>query len=106
LSEPATQVRFYALTGNLPPRREAWRARELADDDHARAFREQLERVRALPRIAEWERIASAVQLTAEQVARGAATLDDALRGLDARVDQMLEKRRWMLAQGRLAKTR
>ena len=30
LSEPDVQVRFYALTGNLPPRRAAWRDGRLA----------------------------------------------------------------------------
>jgi len=32
LSEPATMQRFHALTGDLPPRRSAWRAPALAND--------------------------------------------------------------------------
>ncbi|RYZ69919.1 MAG: extracellular solute-binding protein, partial [Lysobacteraceae bacterium] len=44
LSLPATQARFHALSGNLPPRRSPWQAPALADDPHAKAFREQLER--------------------------------------------------------------
>ncbi|HSQ03700.1 MAG TPA: extracellular solute-binding protein [Burkholderiales bacterium] len=32
LSEPAIQLKFHALTGNLPPRRAPWRDPHLADD--------------------------------------------------------------------------
>jgi multiple sugar transport system substrate-binding protein len=99
LSEPANQLRFHDLTGNLPPRRAAWRDQQLADDIHARAFREQLERVRPVPRIPEWERIADAMQMTAEEVVLGGANIDDAVHALDRRVDAILEKRRWMLAR-------
>jgi multiple sugar transport system substrate-binding protein len=100
-SEPATQVRFHELTGNLPPRRSAWRDERLADDPYARAFREQLERVRPAPKIPEWERIATEMQLVAEQVARGRMDVEEASRELDRRVDDMLEKRRWLIARGR-----
>lgn len=102
LSEPAVQLRFHALTGNLPPRRSPWRDPQLANDPYAAAFREQLERVRPVPRIPEWERIATAMQEAAEQVVRGGASVDDATRALDRRVDAILEKRRWMLARKRV----
>jgi multiple sugar transport system substrate-binding protein len=102
LSQPEIQLRFHALTGNLPPRRSAWDDKALANDVYARAFRDQLERVQPLPRIAEWERVATAVQLTAEEVARGRSTVDAAVRALDERVDAILAKRRWMLARGLL----
>jgi multiple sugar transport system substrate-binding protein len=36
----------------------------------------------------------------AERVVRGGASLDDAVRELDARADRILEKRRWLLARG------
>lgn len=100
LSEPAVQVRFHALTGNLPPRRTAWQDPHLAGDVYAQAFREQLERTRPTPKVPEWERIATEMQLTAEQVVRGSMDVDEASRELDRRVDTMLEKRRWMLARG------
>ena len=38
LSEPETMQRFHALTGDLPPRRSAWRAPALADDPPSQAF--------------------------------------------------------------------
>jgi multiple sugar transport system substrate-binding protein len=100
LSQPAVQVRFYALTGNLPPRRSAWRDAQLADP-YARAFLEQLERARPAPKVPEWERIVREMQLTAEQVVRAGADIDQATSALDHRVDAMLAKRRWMLVRGR-----
>ncbi|HTX54543.1 MAG TPA: sugar ABC transporter substrate-binding protein [Candidatus Baltobacteraceae bacterium] len=100
LSESAVQVQFHALSGNLPPRRAAWQDPRLAGDIYARAFREQLERTRPAPAVPEWERIATEMQSTAEQVVRGNLSVDEAIRALDARVNAMLEKRRWMLARG------
>jgi len=100
LSEPAVQVRFHELSGNLPPRRSAWADPRLAHDVYAHAFREQLERTRPAPMVPEWERIVTEMQTTAEQVARGTVGVDQAVRTLDRRVDAMLAKRRWMLARG------
>jgi len=99
LSRPETQRRFHALTGNLPPRRAAW-AGTLADDAHARAFRDQLERARPLPRVPEWERIATEMRLVTERVVLGDLPAGRAPAEIDARVDRLLEKRRWMLARG------
>ena len=98
LSEPAVQVRFHALSGNLPPRRTPWTDPHLAGDVYARAFRDQLERARPAPKIPEWERIVSEMQLTAEQVVAGGTDIAQATSALDRRVDAILEKRRWMLA--------
>jgi multiple sugar transport system substrate-binding protein len=101
LSEPATMQRFHALTGNLPPRRSAWRGPELAADPPSQAFGQQLERVRAAPKIPEWERIFQEMQLSAERVVAGTEGIDAATTELDARVDALLEKRRWL--RGRAA---
>jgi multiple sugar transport system substrate-binding protein len=96
LSEPETMQRFHALTGDLPPRRSAWRAAALANDPPSQAFARQLERVRAAPKIPEWERIFQEMQLTAERVVQGGQDPEAACRQLDARVDALLEKRRWL----------
>jgi len=97
-SEPDVQLRFHALTGNLPPRLSAWRDPRLAGDPYARAFYEQLQRVRPAPKVPEWERIMQEMQLTAEQVVTQHVDIDSATKALDARVNAILEKRRWMLA--------
>ena len=50
----------------------------LADDVHARAFREQLERVKPTPKVPEWERIANEMRLVAERAVHGELTVDQA----------------------------
>ncbi|RPH78318.1 MAG: extracellular solute-binding protein [Candidatus Rokuibacteriota bacterium] len=99
LSQPAVQRRFHALTGDLPPRRATWKDPGLAADVHARAFRDQLERVKPAPKVPEWERIASEMRLVAERVVHGQLSVGEAARELDARADRILEKRRWLLAR-------
>jgi multiple sugar transport system substrate-binding protein len=99
LSEPETMQRFHALTGNLPPRRSAWRSPELADDVPSQAFARQLERVKAAPKIPEWERIFQEMQLAAERVVARTQGLEAATTQLDAWVDALLEKRRWLRAR-------
>jgi len=97
LEEPAQQVRLYELTGDLPARRSAWSAPALVRDPHFAAFRQQLERVAPLPKVPEWEQIATAVADRGEAAARNTVTVPAALAQLDARADALLEKRRWML---------
>lgn len=99
LSEPARQVEFYELSGDLPVRRSAWDAAALADDEKAAAFRRQLEHVRATPQIPEWERIAAKISYHLERMVRGDRDMAGALADLNADVDGILEKRRWMLAR-------
>jgi len=99
LSAPEQQHRFHALTGDLPPRRSSWDNAELASDPHAKAFRDQLERVKPTPKIPEWERIAQELRLAAERAIRGGQDTDTVLRALDQRADAILDKRRWMLAR-------
>jgi multiple sugar transport system substrate-binding protein len=102
LSRPEVQLAFYRLTGDLPPRRSTWTlpldgGGSLAQDRHAAAFRRQLERVRPTPAVPEWERIMQEMQLAAARVVGGQESEDAAVRGLDRRVNGILEKRRWML---------
>jgi multiple sugar transport system substrate-binding protein len=99
LSEPAQQVAFYRLSGDLPARRSAWEQAALLRDAHAGVFWTQLAHVTAPPPVPEWERIATAVGRTGAAVVRGDVEIDAALADLDDDVDTMLEKRRWMLAR-------
>lgn len=100
LAEPAQQVKFYELTGDLPARLDAWRSPVLADNEYARAFFTQLGRVRPVPKVPEWEQIATRIAQASEAAARGRQTSDEALAALDGDVANMLEKRRWLLARG------
>ena len=101
LSEPAQQVRFYELCGDLPARRSAWRAPALANDPHFPAFRTQLERVAPFPAVPEWEQIATTMYQHGEATVRGAMTPPVALTDLDRTTDRILEKRRWVLARSK-----
>jgi multiple sugar transport system substrate-binding protein len=101
LSAPAQQLRFYALTGDLPAQVAAWEDSSLAADPNIRVFRDQLLRVVATPMIPEWEQIAMRVQERSEMAARGAVPADSALALLDEDVERILEKRRWLLARAR-----
>jgi len=105
LSRPDVQLEFYRLTGDLPARRSAWamplNGATLAEDRHAAAFHRQLERVRAAPAVPEWERIEKEMQLAATRAVHGVTDLDATVKALDARVDGILEKRRWMLDKAR-----
>ncbi len=99
LTASEQQRRFFHINGDLPARESAWRDTALAGDPHARAFLEQLRRVRPTPQVPEWEQIATRVAQAAEQVARGRRSSEEALADLDHDVNEMLEKRRWMLAR-------
>lgn len=104
LSEPAVQRRFYALVGDMPPRRSAWDGGALSRDPKAQAFRIQFEHVKPTPPVPEWERIANEMQLAAARVIAGELSVDQACAELDRRVDAILEKRRWVLDQRRGAR--
>lgn len=97
LSRPEQQLRFYHLTGDLPARIETWRDTSLADDPAAHAFEEQLHRVVPTPQVPEWELIATRIFDYGEQAIRGGVPADTALARLDTEVNNILERRRWLL---------
>ena len=102
LSRPEQQLRFYRLCGNLPARTEAWRDTLLARDKFARVFEIQLTRVVPTPQVPEWESIALRIQDAAESMVLGHVSPDSALAALDRDVERDLEKRRWLVAHGRI----
>jgi len=101
LNEPAQQVRFFKLTGDLPANKTAWSDPELAADPMVRAFWDQLQYVVSTPKIPEWEQIATRIWERTEAAIRGAETRSEAMEKLDADVDRILAKRRWLLSRGR-----
>ena len=98
LSAVEQQQKFYELTGDLPPRRSVWNYPALAGDAYSKAFHEQLEHVTPSPKVPEWERIAQEMRLMAERVIRGGVPIDTALKDFDAKTDDILAKRRALLA--------
>lgn len=99
LSRPALQAQFYRLTGDLPARREAWSDSVLAADREAGVFRVQLERTVPTPMVPEWEEVTTKLMDHAEAAIRGGRTASQALGALDADVDRLLERRRFLLAR-------
>ena len=100
LSRPSVQAEFQMLTGDLPAKREAWAAPALASDPNVLTLRRQLARARAVPKVPEWERIVTEMQIVAERMVRGELPVDAAAAEIDRRADRLLEKRRWMLERG------
>lgn len=103
LCRPDIQARFFAVTGDLPSRRDAWNAPELARDPAAAVFGTQAADSVAPPAIPEWERIVTEVQLVAEAMVRGRFGVDGAAAEMNKRADKILEKRRSLLDRGLLA---
>ncbi len=101
LNEPAQQVRFFKLTGDLPANKTAWSDPELDADPMVRAFWDQLQHVVSTPKIPEWEQIATRIWERTEAAIRGAETPDQAMEKLDADVERILAKRRWLLSRDR-----
>jgi multiple sugar transport system substrate-binding protein len=104
LSRPDIQIRFSHLTGDLPARRTAWQDSALAGNRYAAAFREQLDRVVPTPQVPEWEQIATKVFEHGERAVRGRQTPKQAMVALDRDVNNLLEKRRWMLSRRTVAR--
>jgi len=99
LSEPEQQMKFYELTKDLPAHRAAWKAHGLADDPQVASFLQQLENVQPLPRVPEWEQIATRILEHGEAAVRGRMTVDQASADLDQKTNDILAKRRWVLAR-------
>lgn len=100
LLAPSAQLTFQQLTGDLPARRSVWRQAGLASDPIVAPFAAQLDRATALPKVPEWERIVTEMQIVAERMVRGQFSVDEAAKEIDRRADRLLEKRRWMLDKG------
>ncbi len=101
LSRPEQQAAFYRLTGDLPARREAWADSALAADREADAFRVQLLRAVPTPMVPEWEQVTTKIMDHTEAAVRGGTKPAAALAALDADVDRLLERRRYLLARER-----
>ena len=106
LARPEQQLRFSRITGDLPASVEAWRDSSLLGDRHFRAFYTQLQRVTPLPKVPEIELISSRLIEAAERSIRGNVPPERSLAALDADVNRILEKRRWILEQRATASVR
>ncbi len=97
LSRPDIQVRFSRLSGDLPARRSAWNTPELVNDREMTMFRLQLDHTAAMPRIPEIENIVTTIFEHGQLATRGQFDAAEGAKRLNAKVERMLEKRRWVL---------
>ena len=98
LSERETQIEFYKLVSSLPSVKKAWDDSSFTNNPYMNAFYTQLTRTVSTPKIPEWEQIVfGKIQQCAELTAQNKQTVDAALKNLDDQVDNILEKRRWIL---------
>lgn len=102
LSRPDIQLRFFVESGDLPARRDVWRAPRLAEDRYAAAFHDQLERALPPPAVPEWERIGQQMRIVGERAVAGEISPALFRATLDADTDRILARRRELLAQGRI----
>jgi multiple sugar transport system substrate-binding protein len=106
LSRTEQQREFWRLTGDLPARLETWEDSALKGDPITFAFWEQLQRVEPLPAVPEIELIVTKIFEAGERAVQGGVPVERVLADLDATVDRILEKRRWMLDRADIARTR
>ena len=99
LSQSEQQLKFFRLSGDLPARVESWHQSGLETDEYARAFWLQLHRVRATPKVPEWEDITSKIIDQSEAAIRGGVPEARALAVMDRDVNVILDKRRWLMAR-------
>ncbi len=99
LSRSDVQTRFYLLSGDLPARRSAWNVPKLLADRELAAFRTQLDRTAALPRLPEAENMMISLAEIGQLATRGQYDARSGALALDRKIEAMLEKRRWVLAR-------
>jgi multiple sugar transport system substrate-binding protein len=100
LSKKEMQLEFYRMISSLPSVVEAWNDPSFANNIYMKAFYEQLQKTKPTPKIPEWEQIVfQKIQQYAELIARKKMSVDEAMEKLDNDVNNILEKRRWLLNQ-------
>jgi len=99
LSQPDQQRKLYELSGDMPAVKSVWNTPGLANDEKLRAFRVQLDHTVPTPQIPEWEHITVTIFEEGELAARGQFDARQAAARIEARVNDMLEKRRWVMAR-------
>ena len=65
------------------------------------AFHEQLQHAVPLPRVPEWEEITKQIIRAGQAVVTHKKTVNDAMADLDRQVDELLDKRRWLMARSK-----
>jgi len=89
LSDPKTQVKFYALSTDLPSVKSAWTDPALTADDKLAVFGKQLEDAKAPPATATWEQVAAAFDTEMEKVCKAGLDPAAALKTVQSKADSI-----------------
>lgn len=89
LSDPKTQVKFFALSTDLPSVKSAWTDPSLTADPKLAVFGKQLEDAKAPPATASWEQVAAAFDSEMEKVAKSGLDPATALKNVQSKADSI-----------------
>ena len=89
LSDPATQVKWYGLSTDLPSVKSAWQDPALTADEKLAVFGKQLEDAKAPPAIATWEEVAAAFDSEMEKVTKNGLDPAAALKVVQVKADSI-----------------
>jgi len=89
LSEPATQVKWYGLTTDLPSVKSAWQDPALTADEKLAVFGKQLEDAKAPPAIATWEQVVAGFDTEMEKVTKSGLDPAAALKAVQVKADSI-----------------
>ena len=89
LSDPKTQVKFFALSTDLPSVKSAWSDPSLTADPKLAVFGKQLEDAKAPPATATWEQVASEFDSAMEKVCKAGLDPATALKSVQSKADSI-----------------
>ena len=89
LSDPKTQVKFFALSSDLPSVKSAWTDPALTADAKLAVFGKQLEDAKAPPATATWEQVAAAFDTEMEKVTKSGLDPAAALKTVQSKADSI-----------------
>jgi multiple sugar transport system substrate-binding protein len=89
LSDPKTQVKFFALSTDLPSVKSAWTDPSLTADAKLAVFGKQLEDAKAPPATVTWEEAAAEFDKSMEQVCKQGLDPATALKSVQSKADSI-----------------
>jgi len=89
LSDPKTQVKFFALSTDLPSVKSAWTDPALTADPKLAVFGKQLEDAKAPPATATWEQVIAGFDTEMEKVMKSGLDPAAALKTVQTKADSI-----------------
>lgn len=89
MSRPAVQAQWYKLSSDLPASQKAWKSKTLTSSTKLAAFGNQVNHAKGTPNVTTWAQLAQQGDRTAEQVAKGSLSVNDALSQLQTKANSI-----------------